>query len=89
MSRLYAKISDLAVNDATVYQHLKMQEHGSMEDFDVAVALIRSLVHEKKSYFDHAVKTSQMSIVPMVIPKNAAFKFSLWERIKLWFRGLL
>ena len=89
MSKLYKGIRDLATDDATVYAHLRYQEKDNMDEIDIAVALIRSLVQEKKSYFDHAVKTSQMSVVPIAIPKDAVLILTSWERIKLWFKGLI
>jgi len=88
MSKLYEELRDLAVNDATVYAHLKMQQKGGLDDFNIAIALIRSLVHEKKAYFDDAVKTRELSVVPLIVPKNAVFRYSIWQRISLWFRRL-
>lgn len=88
-SKLREKLSDLAVNDATIYAHLKMQDNSGMPDLDVAIALIRSLVHEKNSYFEQAKKLMETDVRPMIVPKEVIFKLTFWQRIKLFMRGLL
>lgn len=67
---LYEAISDLAVNDPTVYAHLKMQQKlDSSDDMQVAVSLIRALVHEKAGYMKlatHVLETSSTANLKMV-----------------------
>ena len=62
---LYLKIQDLAIDDGTVYTHLRMQEASGMDDMGTAAALIRSLVQEKQAYMKHAIDVQSMSLIPI------------------------
>lgn len=65
MSKLYAELHDIALNDMTVYSYLKTQDMTSATDFDTAIALIRQLVKEKKAYLDDAINTRNLSVIPL------------------------
>lgn len=88
-SKLHEKLSDLEVNDATIYAHLKMQDNSGMPDLDVAIALIRSLAHEKNSYFEQSRKLMETNVRPMVFPTEVIRKLTFWQRIKLFWRGII
>lgn len=88
MSKLYEKLYDLAIKDATIYQHLRMADNG-MDEIDISIALIRSLYHEKQAYFEQARKLMETDVRPLVIPRNSTGLYlTRWERFKLWIRGL-
>lgn len=62
---LYEAISDLARDDSTVYSYLRIQQGAGMSDLEVATQLIRTLVTEKKAYFDYAKRICDMSTIPI------------------------
>lgn len=86
-SKLHEKLSDLAVNDATIYAHLKVHDNSGMPDLDVAIALIRLLIHEKNSYFEQAKKLMETDVRPMVVPKEVIFKTNLLATYKTVYAG--
>lgn len=62
--QLYKEISDIAMEDATVYSHLKMQKNTGSGDIETAIKLIRILAQEKSVYLKLANDTAAMSLVP-------------------------
>lgn len=69
-SRLYKELRDLAHDDATIYHYLKSQFSNNQDDLTTAIALIRQLAKEKKTYFDDAVNIRNFSIVPILATKE-------------------
>jgi len=66
MSKLYEELREIAVHDATVYHFLKHQSAANTPDLETAIAIIKQLSKEKKFYFNDAVKTRDLSIVPIL-----------------------
>jgi len=82
---LYNGVSDLAINDATIYAHLHMQQKSGMSDLQTAIALIRSLEKEKKTYFKYAQDASAYSIQPTIrMREDFIPPLTRWQRIKIW-----
>lgn len=64
-TRLYEELRELALHDATIYAFLKTQQATGASDLTVAISLIKQLSKEKKIYFDDAIRTRELSIIPI------------------------
>ena len=86
---LYRGVSDLAMNDATIYAHLQMQQKSGMSDLQTAIALIRSLEKEKKTYFEYARNAEMYNIRPQMNMKDDfILPLTRWQRIKILIKGI-
>lgn len=74
MSKLYEELRDIAMQDGTVYAYLQKQSINHLDELDVAIALIQQLVVEKNAYFDDAINTRNLSIVPMLLSDDSGYK---------------
>jgi hypothetical protein len=67
---LHAQIKDLSLDNAIVYANLKTQEITGADDIDTAVAIIRQLVVQNKTYFDLANNAMSMRTGPIVLSRE-------------------
>lgn len=70
-SRLYKELRELALHDSTIYAWLKTQQATEASDLTVAISLIKQLAKEKKAYFDDAINTRNLSIVPTMFKERS------------------
>lgn len=82
MSKLYKELRDVAVQDATVYHFLKQQNASDNSDLETAIQLIRQLAKEKKAFFDDAVNTRNLSVVPFTMISSNTAKKMLKQDLK-------